>query len=286
MLATLCLATAAGLGFVLIAPNDGRRRSLAAIFAVAGLLVDGWTRAMPLVPPPGRVMLPETREAVLLDLPADDASIDVAAMYRQTEHGRAIVNGYSGHTPPHYAILSLALRRRDPSVITELARGRSLLISVNPTLDTDGAPREIVNGLPGIEPLGASSGGALFLLPALPAARIAPTAEAWPASVSDGGRDAIELDLGQPRVVRTIGFDLRSRYRELDPRIAIETSLDGRQWVSVWEDWTGGPAMAASLVDPLETPVRLTIPDVTARYVRVHPVAAWMRRAVRVYGPK
>jgi hypothetical protein len=44
--------------------------------------------------------------------------------------------------------------------------------------------------------------------------------------------------------------------------------------------------MAAALVDPLETPVRLTIPDVTARYVRVHPVAAWMRQAVRVYGPK
>jgi len=30
----------------------------------------------------------------------------------------------------------------------------------------------------------------------------------------------------------------------------------------------------------------LTVPDVTARYVRVHPVASWMRREIRVYGPK
>jgi hypothetical protein len=32
--------------------------------------------------------------------------------------------------------------------------------------------------------------------------------------------------------------------------------------------------------------VRLTIPDVTTRYVRVHPVAPWLRRELRVFGPK
>jgi hypothetical protein len=32
--------------------------------------------------------------------------------------------------------------------------------------------------------------------------------------------------------------------------------------------------------------VRLTIPDVTARYARVHPVAPWLRRELRVFGPK
>lgn len=286
MLATLCISVAAGLGFALIVPSDHRRRSLAAAFIVAGLLLDGWIRPMPLVPPPGRVMIAAARDAVLLDLPADEGSINVAAMYRQTEHGRAIVNGYSGHTPPHYTILSLALRRKDPSVISELARGRTLLISVNQTLDTDGSLQGLVRELPGIEPQGASSGGALFVLPAQPVSRTAPTGGAWPASVSDSGRDAIELDLGQPKVVRTIGFDLRWHYRELDPRIAIETSMDGQHWLTVWEDWTGGPAMAGSLTDPLATPVRLTIPDVTARYVRVHPVAPWMRRELRVYGPK
>ena len=286
MLATLCISVSAGLGFVLIAPAVRHRRALAAAFVLAGLLVDGWMRAMPLLPPPGRVMLPDDRDAVLLDLPADEGSINVAAMYRQTEHGRAIVNGYSGHTPPHYVILSLALRRRDPSVISELARGRSLLISVNTAWDSDGALQDLVRGLPGIEPRGGSSGGALFTLPAAPGSRVAPTGEAWPATVRDSGRDTLEIDLGQSRVIRTIGFALRWRYRELDSRIDIETSTDAEQWQTVWEDWTGGPALAASLEDPLETPVRLTVPDVTARYVRVHPVAPWMRREIRVYGPK
>ena len=271
MLATLCISVAAGVGFALAAPSDSRRRSLAAMFAVGGLLLDGWTRPMPLLPPPGRVMVPAARDAVRLDLPTDEGSINVAAMYRQTEHGRAIVNGYSGHTPPHYAILSIALRRKDPSVISELARGRPLLISVNQALDADGSMQDLVRGLPGIEPQGGSSGGALFFLPAGPASRTAPTGEALAATIRDSGRDAIDLDLGQPKLVRTIGFDLRWRYRELEPRIAIETSLDGQHWLTAWEDWTGGPAMAAALEDPLETPVRLTIPDVTARYVRVHP---------------
>jgi len=232
------------------------------------------------------VMIPAARDAVRLDLPADEGSINVAAMYRQTEHGRAIVNGYSGHTPPHYAILSIALRRKDPSVINELARGRPLLISVNQALDAGGSMQDLVRGLPGIEPLGGSSGGALFFLPALPAARTAPTGEALAATVRDSGRGAIDLDLGEPKLVRTIGFDLRWHYRELESRIAIETSLDGQHWLTVWEDWTGGPAMAAALEDPLATPVRLTIPDLTARYVRVHPVPPWMRRELRAYGPK
>lgn len=286
MLATLCISIAAGLGFALIAPVNPRRRSLVAALVVIGLLLDGWTRSMPLVTPPGRLMLPADREAVLLDLPLDEGSINVAAMYRQTEHGRPIVNGYSGHTPPHYAILSIALRRQDPSIITELARGHSLLITVNHALDVDGTLQALVRGLPGIEPRGGSSGGALFMLPALPSSRTAPTGEAWPSSIREAGRDVIEIDLGQARVVRTLGFALRWHYRELSTRIAIETSVDDREWTRAWEDWTGGPALRASLIDPLETPVRLTIPDVMARYVRVHPAPPWMRREVRLYGPK
>jgi len=286
MLATLCVSIAAGLGFALIAPVNRHPRSLVAALIVAGLLLDGWTRAMPLVPPPGRVRLPGDREAVLVDLPLDEGSINVAAMYRQTEHGQSIVNGYSGHTPPHYAILSIALRQQDPSVITELARGHSLLITVNHALDSDGTLQALVRGLPGIEPRGGSSGGALFMLPALPSSRAAPTGDPWPASIREAGRGVIELDLGQPRVVRTLGFALRWHYRELSTRIVVETSVDGREWARAWEDWTGAPALAASLVDPLETPVRLTIPDVTARYVRMYPAPPWMRREVRVYGPK
>src|SRR5206468_3878164 len=83
-------------------------------------------------------------------------------------------------------------------------------------VDAHGDLRRLVEGLPGIEPRGGSSGGAMFVLPALPAARVAPVGDSWPASVRDSAPDEIEIDLGQPRVVRTIGFPLRWHYGELD----------------------------------------------------------------------
>jgi hypothetical protein len=286
MLATLCIATAAGLGFARIAPAGRRLRWLASAVAIGGLLIDGWLRAMPLATPPGRVILPDVPHAVVVELPANQGAIDVAAMYRQTVHGHPIANGYSGHTPPHYMILSLALARGDPSVLTQLAHGRPLVILVNQSVDTRGALQRLVNGLPGIDARGGSSGGTIFVLPALPAGRVAPVGEAWPASVRDTAREEIEIDLGKPRVVRTIGFALRWHYQDLDSRIAIDGSPDGVLWSPMWEQWTGGPALAAALADPQEVPVRLTIPDLTVRYVRLRPVPAWMRSEVRVYGPK
>ena len=286
MLATLCVAVAAGIAFSMIAPRSRNLLSLAGVIALVGLVADGWMRAMPLLPPPGRTVLPVGANSAVLELPPDEGAVDVAAMYRQTQHGLPIINGYSGHTPPHYVILSIALRRGDPSVITELARGRSLAILVKQTFDPGGGMEALVRDLPGIESHGGSSGGQIYVLPALPARRVAPDGDMWTATVRETARDTIEIDLGQSRVVRTIGFPLRWHYREIDRRIAIHGSIDGQTWSTLWEDWTGGPALAAALIDPLEVPVRITVPDVTTRYLRVHPAPSWLRQELRVYGPK
>jgi hypothetical protein len=286
MLATLCISIAAGVGSALIAPREVKAFTALAACVVMGLLADGWPHSMPLAIPPGRVILPDVPQAAVLELPAGEGSVDVAAMYRQTQHGRPLINGYSGHMPPHYVIFSLALRRGDPSAIMELARGRPLIISVNQFFDADGAMERLVRGLPGIESHGVSSAGALFVLPAVPAARVAPSGDLWPSSMRETGRDTIELDFGVPRVVRTIAFPVRWHYRELDPRIAIQGSMDGVTWSTLWEDWTGGPTVAAALNDPLEVPVRVPLPDISVRYLRLHPVGAWMRREVRAFGPK
>jgi hypothetical protein len=286
MLATLCLGIAAGLAFARLAPERPARLRLFAACAIAGLAMDGWMRAMPLAIPPGRVILPEVPDAVVLELPANEGEVDTAAMFRAMLHRRPIVNGYSGHTPPHYMILSLALRRSDPSVLTELARGRPLAIIVNYAHDPGADYLRLVEGLPGIQALGGSSAGAVFVLPPLPAARVPPIGEAWPASIRQSGTNGVVMDLGVIRAVRTVGFALRWHCRELDPRIAVEISPDGSQWSTVWEDWTGGPAFAAALRNPLEAPVRLTLPDVRARYLRVHPVPPWLARELRAFGPE
>jgi hypothetical protein len=126
----------------------------------------------------------------------------------------------------------------------------------------------------------------MFSLPAVPAGRVAPVGEAYPASIRNAANNTVDIDLGVSRVVRTIGFPLRWQYEELDRWMVVEASLDGVSWSTMWEGWTGGPALAAAIQNPVETPVRLTVADVPARYLRVHPVPPWMVRAIKIYGPK
>jgi hypothetical protein len=286
MLGTLCLAIAAGLAAARLLPQRRVLRSVVTALAIGGLVADGVMRSMPLAIPPGRAVLPAIPDALVLELPANHAAIDTAAMYRSMQHHRPLVNGYSGHTPPHYLILSHALRRMDPSGLTELARGRPLVVSVNGSFDDGGHILRLVEGIPGIQPRGSWSSGAMFVLPAQPAARAAPVGEPWPALVRHSTAGMLEIDLGTARVVRTIGFALRWRYQELDRRVAVEGSHDGQAWWTVWDDWTGGPAVVAAAQHPLEVPVRLTVPDVTMRYLRLRPAPPWLRREIKVYGPK
>jgi hypothetical protein len=95
----------------------------------------------------------------------------------------------------------------------------------------------------------------------------------------------VVLDLGTVRLVRTLEVRLRRRYLELDGRIAVEKSLDGQQWETVSEDWTGGRLLAAVLQDPRLVPFRIPFADISTRYLRVHPIEPWMLDELRVIGP-
>jgi hypothetical protein len=286
MLATLCMGATSGLAFARVAPLARTHRRGFTAIVMAGLLVDGWMRPVPLATPPGRVVLPAVPGALVVELPLNEMTVDTAAMYRSMTHRLPLVNGYSGHIPPHYAILSLALRRGDPSVMTELARERPLIIVVNPAYDPDGRFRRLVEGLAGIEARGGSNAGMIYVLQASAASRAAPSSDPWPIQSRTVRRFEVELDLGVVRTVRTVGFPLRRHYGELDARIRIQGSEDGTTWSTVWESWTGGPSLAATFVNPLEAPVRLTVPDVRMRYVRVYPAASWLQREVNAYGPQ
>ena len=242
-------------------------------------------RPMPLGAPPPRVILPEPAGATVLELPADDARVEVAAMYRQIEHGRPLVNGYSGYSPPHYTILSLALRRGDPSPLRYLAAGRPLIVVVNDQFDAGGDFRRMVEGLPSIEWMGATSAGTVFRLPAQPRDPPAPVGAALASHISDGGGEHAVIDLERSRVVRGVTFNLRWHYRELGERLLVERSDDGQSWEQAWIGWTGALAVAAAIEDPLVAPVRVPLPDIRARYLRVYPAPRWLARELTVIGP-
>jgi hypothetical protein len=198
-----------------------------------------------------------------------------------------VVNGYSGHAPPHYRILSSAMRRDDPSPMLHMAQGRPVIIIVNSHFDPDRALERLVRSLPGIEQHGASTAGLVFVLPAQPRARVAAFGpEISPVSVRTEAREHVVLDLGSPQLVRGIGFPLRWHYDELHPHLEIEGSLDGVTWTQAWLGWTGGLAFAGALENQLEVPVRIQLPDVRARYLRIHPAQRWMIAELSVYGPR
>src|SRR2546428_14169585 len=54
-----------------------------------------------------------------------------SALYRSIEHGRPVVNGYSGYVPPHYRVLTVSLRLDDAAVLTELARHSPLTVPID-----------------------------------------------------------------------------------------------------------------------------------------------------------
>ncbi|MEO7271598.1 MAG: hypothetical protein ABI211_06285, partial [Vicinamibacterales bacterium] len=284
MPASFCVSVAAGLAIARLRPLAGRAFPAVVTIALAGLFVDGAMDPMPLAPPPPRALLPPG-DAVVLELPADDARVNVAAMYRAMEHGRTLINGYSGYSPPHFTILSLALRRGDASPIAALAAGRPLAIVVNDQYDEGGDVERLVEGLPGIERFGVSSAGTVFQLAAQPRLVQPPEGPAIVFQARDAGGQQLVLDLAEPQIVRTVAFNLRWHYQELGERLRIERSDDGRVWQEAWLGWTGALAMLGAIADPQRVPIRIALPDIRTRYLRVYPAPYWMARELSVSGP-
>jgi hypothetical protein len=223
--------------------------------------------------------------AAVLELPAGDARVSIAAMYRAISHGHPLINGYSGYTPPHYVILTESMQRDDPSAILALARGRPLIIVTSDRYDPAGDYRRLVEALPGIERHGAGSGGARYVLRPQPRAVTPPTGTPWPFTLRELPRNHVQLDLGSHRIVRSVEFPLRKNYPRLSARLAVETSNDGAEWTMAWHDWTGAPAMAAALEDPERVTVKLALRDVSARYLRISPAPRWLWEEMVVKGP-
>jgi hypothetical protein len=202
-----------------------------------GISLYGWIEPIDVSVPPGRVVLPDLPAAAVLELPSDDTAVSVRAMFRSISHGRPLINGYSGYSPPHYDILGQSLRRNDPSAIIELARGRPLQIVVTERDDPAGHFRRLVESIPGITRHDASGAGMLYVLRAQPLNRWPRGGTSYAFTATRQPRSHVVLDLGSPRVVRGFEFPLRNRYLDLGERLAIETSLDGEHWKMAWVEW-------------------------------------------------
>lgn len=284
MLSSLCLAISAGLAIARLRSIAHRAVPVMTAIVLAGLTLDGLMQPVSLLTPPADTTLPASVDGVVLELPVESVRVNTAAMYRSIHHGRPILNGYSGYRPPHFEILTLALRRGDPSPLEYFARGRPLIIIVNRRLDAGGRYTSMMEAIPSIERIGATSVESIYRLPAQPleAPPVSGVPLAW--RPRDAGGERLEIDLETTRVVHSTVFNLRSRYRELSEQLLIERSNDGKDWETAWHGWTGAPAVAAAIEDPLVAPVRLPLSDVRARYLRLYPAPAWLASELAIVG--
>jgi hypothetical protein len=295
MLGTLCLAIACGLGVARLLTLAGRWRSIVASVALAGLVVDGLTGPVPMLSPPGKMILPDDgpssagiplERAAVIELPLDDIYVGVAAMYRSMFHRLPLVNGYSGHFPPHYNVLSLSLARGDTSGLLYFGRRRPLVIVVNDNQDPGHAYKQMVESIPAVQSLGITAGGSTYVLPAQAEPRVPPVGAPIAADVRDAGRFLLQYDLRAPQNLAAIDITLGRRYDDFASRLRIEVSEDGKAWREAWTGWTGGLAIEATLADPWLAPIRIPIPGERARYVRIYPASAWMKTDAVVRGER
>jgi hypothetical protein len=283
MIATLSMAMAAAISVARLAPAGRVAGPGIGLLVIGGLFVDGWIEPLPLAAPPPNVLIRTAAAETVIELPAGNPSVNVAAMYRSIEHRLPLVNGYSGHTPRHYDVLTGSLEHRDPSVLTHLARGRSLVAIVHRAHDPRGEWQDLVRQAGGILQ-DESAVGPVFLIPPQPRTATVATTALLPLT-STSSTEAVTLDLGSALAVRAVSIRLGEHFGEIDSRMTIESSIDRTQWTTIWEGWTGEAALSAALEDPHTVPMKIYLHDLRTRYLRVSPVPQWVAGVLGVHGP-
>jgi hypothetical protein len=83
--------------------------------------------------------------------------------------------------------------------------------------------------------------------------------------------------------VRALDVHTRGHFILLPTTVRVETSLDGRAWTLAADEPAGGLALAGAFADPRGVPIRILLPDLSARLVRVN-TPAFGAAAVTLYG--
>jgi hypothetical protein len=316
MLAVLCLSTATALALARLRPRlSPRAGAVLVALASAGVLADGWSDVRFREAPQPSVLSPGDGPGAVLELPLQRPVHETRVMHRGIGHRHPVVNGYSGHEPPHAHVLRAALAARDPELLEELAAHGVRHVVVFRDRDQDRRWRLYVRSVPGFRRVRALGHQVLFELPARPP--VGSPCDGPPLTIEsletdllperahlalDGDPDTW-WDTGQPqqpgdgllvtldavREVSGLELALGPQYWGFPRRLSIEASVDGRDWAVLWTGPTGGRAFTAAVIAPRRVPLRVCFPAARARYLRLRlqagePVAGWAVAELVVLG--
>jgi hypothetical protein len=124
VITVLCLSVLAADAIARLVPAGSRRATTIVVVIAAAMILDGWS-VLPIKNAPESMASPSAE--LVVELPRPDVVMDdTAAMYRSMQHGRRLVNGYSGYYPPHYPFLIHDLQEFCVDSLETVRGGRSM----------------------------------------------------------------------------------------------------------------------------------------------------------------
>jgi hypothetical protein len=290
MVAVLCLCVVAAL--VISRIESRRARRLVVVASVAGLLLDGWPRAFPIVAAPS-MRVTSTGASARLGLPVQRNETET--MYAAIAQARPVFNGYSGYTAPQHWAMRDLLEQHDPRILTRLAAADPIEVVIESRDDGDGAWNAYVAGQPGARRVDVTAEWTSYLLPRTgavaagpePGKRLAVSAIATTTNLPDinavldgdletrwhspsqRGAETITIDLGRPQSVAAVELCLGAYPGQYPRVLLVESSADGVVWAQVSNGGTALETYDAAVLAPREVPVTLPVHRDGVRFLRL-----------------
>ena len=310
MVAVLCLAVCAA--FVVARIEARRTRRLVIAVVTAGLLLDAWPRAFPVVAAPGmRVTSGQARARLGLPLHENETE----TMYGAIAQRRQVFNGYSGYAAPQHAALRDLLEQQDPAILDRLAATEPIEVIVEAAGDPDGRWNAFVRQHRGSRPLNAGTDWAAYEIapsgavapqpisgPRIPVARIDASANAkdigavldddldtrWH-TVPQAGGETITVALDRAQHVSGLVLCLGAYASQYPRTLDVEVSADAVAWSRVYAGATALEAYDAALRSPREIPITIRIQRDGIKFLRLrqtgqNPRRGWTIVELRVIG--
>jgi hypothetical protein len=309
MLALLCQAIVVALAFARWMPSHAGGRVAAACVFGLGIVADGWIR-LPLVTAPQPIFaespgragspwaaVPGAEVRAVVELPAGEPVVDFPALYRSMSHRLPVVNGFSGFAPPHYLPFVYAIAQGQLHVLHEIAANGPVAVLVDRALHWHTTMEAGLATLPGTRRLDADDRWAAYVVNGLRhppielGPRLAPRTiranrqeqdvarlsdgrieSAWGPGTPQDGREEVVVEFESPQVVTALVLDMGPYAFGFPRNLAIDVSVDGSQWTTVWQSETSVATVRAALADPENVPLTFDLGTPLAKIVRLRQV--------------
>jgi len=280
-------------------PSVGASRRNLALTAIGFcLLADGWVR-MPFIDAPAASTAPfdalkANGARAVIELPAGEAIVDFAAMYRSMFHRLPVANGFSGFAPPHYLPLIQAVNHERYAALAELAHDGPIGVAIDRSLVWHEAIEQSLARFPGARAISRDDRWATFLVAgtrrlelgsflALPIARIRANRQeanvarmidrnvttAWGPETPQDGREEVVVEISAAQPVGGIVLSMGAYSFGFPRELAVDLSLDGESWQNVWQGETSVATVRAAIAYPGLVPIAIDFERATAKFVRL-----------------